>query len=136
MPSGGDILTITCNHPTLGSFTFSPKSGEDSTYQIGGIVSADDDGAIEATGEMLDKMTRMRPSFEVPLGWDMTNPNRQELEALSLLQSTPIKGDWTMPNINGTVYRLHGKPVGMPTGNGNEPSIKLKLQGDGTLEII
>ena len=50
--TGGDILEITFNHPTLGSGTIYPKSGEDSTLITGGFRSEDEDTGNKAVEEM------------------------------------------------------------------------------------
>jgi hypothetical protein len=70
MATGGDIIEITFNHPSIGSGTLFPKAGEDSTYNTGGFRSADDDNMIDGAGNMIDKINRTRWSFEALLSWD------------------------------------------------------------------
>ncbi len=134
MAVSGDIIEVTCNHPTLGSFIFSPKAGEASKYTLGGIESNDDEAMIAGNGDMIDQMTRKRWTFEVPTMWDMNNT--QELENAKSLQANPQSGDWTFTHINGTVYAGKGKPVGTLTGDGDKGTFTLKVSGGGILRQI
>lgn len=133
MPSGGDIIEITFNHPTLGSGTLSPKAAEDSTYNLGGIRSADDNNMIDGRGEMIDQMTRARWSLEAVIGWDMTTKN---LEKVIAMAGSPVLATWTFTLINNVVYRGKGKPVGDIQGNANNATFPLKVSGGGKLEKI
>lgn len=134
MAVGGDILEVTYNHETLGSGTFFPKAEEDSTYDLGGFTSNDDAGGIDGGGNMIDKMTRKRPFFEVVLSWDMNT--KQELEKLAALQASPIPADWDITHVNGSVYRMKGKPVGDVQGNPTEATTNLKVAGGGQMKKI
>jgi hypothetical protein len=134
MPSGGDIIEITYNHPTLGTGVLLPKSSEDSTYDNGGFRTADDATSIQANGDSIYMLNRTRPSFQVKVGWDMVN--RQDLEILSALTSDPAEATWTFANVNGVIYQLKGKQVGDLNGNGNDSTIDLKIAGSGTMSII
>jgi hypothetical protein len=134
MAVSGDIIEVTCNHRELGEFIFSPKSGEASTYNLGGFQSADDDGMVTANGQMIDQMTNKRWSFEVPVMWDM-NTNL-ELENAQALQSHPVAGDWTFTHINGTVYAGTGKPVGTLSADANAGTFTLKVAGGNRLRQI
>jgi hypothetical protein len=132
MATGGDIIEITFNHPSIGSGTLFPKAGEDSTYNTGGFRSADDDNMIDGAGNMIDKMNRTRWSFEALLSWDANIA--QDLEKVVLLASDPVLADWTFTNINGTIYKGKGKPVGDVKGNGNASTFQLKVAGSGVLK--
>lgn len=134
MAVSGDIIEVTCNHPTLGAFIFSPKAGEASKYTLGGFESNDDDGMIAGNGDMIDQMTRKRWGFEVPVMWDMNN--NLELENAQSLQSSPQAGDWTFTHINGTVYAGKGKPVGSLSGDADKGTFALKVSGGGQLRQI
>jgi len=133
MPSGGSLTDITCNHPTLGSFTFDPYGSEDSTYQLGAIMSDDDDTAITGKGVMVDKMTLQRASLSFTLAG---SPGDGTIENLQALQGDPVFGVWTGTNINGTVYKITGKPVGALTASGMDSKIPVKVAGGGSLQII
>ncbi len=134
MPTAGDIIEITSNHPTLGSATFFPKSSEDSTYNTGGFRGEDDMSKIAGSGQSIRTLNRNRWAFEVPASWDMNGTN--EMDLLAALAADPVEADWTFENINGTVWGGKGSPVGELPGNGNTAIIPLKVSGSGTLEKI
>lgn len=128
---GGDITEITFNHPTLGSGTIFPKAAEDSTYDLGGYRSDDDNNMIDGGGNMIDKMNLNRWSFEVKVAWDMNIA--ETLEAVVAQASSPVPAQWTFTHINGSIYGGIGKPVGDLKGNGNEATFTLKISGGGKL---
>lgn len=132
--TGGDVKEITWNHPTLGSGIFSPKSGEDSTFDPGGYSSDDDDNGIDGSGEMIDKMNLRRWSAEVVAAWDMNN--REDLTKAKALAASPVMASYTITHVNGTVWAGRGKPVGDLKGNGNNATFPLKLAGSGILKKI
>ena len=134
MPSGGDIIEISCNHPTIGSLTMYPKSAEDSTYDNGGFRTSDDANMIDGSGKAIWQKNRTRPSFAVKLAWDMSG--RGELEFLSAVTSDPQEATWTFTNVNGVIYKLTGTQVGDLNGNGNSSTIDLKVAGSGIMQII
>lgn len=134
MAVGGDIIEVTYNHETLGSGTFFPKAAEDSTYDLGGFRANDDANMIDGGGNMIDQLNRVRPFFEVVLSWDRNI--KQELEKLSSLAASPILADWDITHIDGSVYRLRGKPVGDVQGNANAATTTLKVAGGGTMKKI
>lgn len=131
---GGDILEITFNHPTIGSGTIYPKSAEDSTIDLGGFRSEDDENMIDGSGAMIDKMTRARWGVETKVAWD--NNVAQELEKLNDLAASPVQADWTITHISGTVWGGTGKPVGDLKGSGNDGTFSLKIAGGGKLKKI
>lgn len=131
---GGDIIEITCNHPTLGSYTFFPKSGEDSTYDHGGFRSDDDENGLAGNGQMIDKMNRKRWFFEAVIANDQNN--NLEDEAINALAASPEPGDWTITHANGSVYGGKGKPVGDIQTNANAATFPLKVSGGGKMEKI
>lgn len=131
---GGDITEITYNHPTLGTGTIFPKSGEDSTYDLGGLRGNDDANMVDGSGGSIRQLNRVRWSFEVTVAWDMNS--RAELEKLTALAGDPVEAEWTITNINGTVYGGTGAPVGDMQGNGNAATFTLKVSGGGALKKI
>lgn len=134
MPSGGDIVEITCNHPDVGNIIMYPKSNEDSTYDTGGIRTNDDANMIDGGGNAIYQKNRTRPSFSVKIAWDMVSSG--ELEFLSAVTASSKEAAWTFTNINNTIYKLNGTQVGDLTGNGNTSTIDLKVAGSGKMEII
>jgi hypothetical protein len=97
---GGDILEVTYAHETLGSGTFFPKSGEDSTFDLGGFrgdlsvlkekVSAD---GWEAAMETCRKVARLYRSLHVGIDL-MFEP---DLQAHRVLEANAF-GD-LLPNL-------------------------------------
>ncbi len=131
---GGDIVEITYNHPTLGSGTFSPKSGEDSTYDLGGFRTSDDSAMLSSDGQNIKQINRRRWMFQVLCTWDMND--QTDLENAVSLAGDPIDADWTFTNINGTTYAGKGSVVGEPQGNGNNSTFPLNVSGGGDLVKI
>ncbi|KKN42129.1 hypothetical protein LCGC14_0716330 [marine sediment metagenome] len=134
MAVGGDIIEITFNHPTVGSGVILPKANEDSTYDLGGFRSNDDANMVAGNGEMIDQMNRVRWFIELVIAWDMNV--RGDLEKLVELAESPVEAEWTITNINGTVYGGTGKPVGDMQGNGNAATFTLKVSGGNKLKKI
>lgn len=131
---GGDLIEITYNHPTLGSGTFFPKSGEDSTFDTGGFRGNDDSGMVAGSGANIRQLNRKRWSLETTLAWD--NNSAEEVEKLSALAASPEEADWTISHISGTIYGGKGSPVGDIQGNGNAATVPLKISGGGELKKI
>lgn len=123
--TGGDILEITYNHPTIGSGVIFCKSNEDGTLDQGGFRSNDDANSIAANGRIIDQINRVRASFESMISWDMTDVD--ELEKLRQLAAHPVLADWTISSITGAIWGGKGKPVGDIQGNTNTALITLKL---------
>lgn len=129
----GDLTGFERNHPDLGMYGYDPVAGEDSMYSDGGPVSDDDDSAITANGNMIDKMNAQRPSFTCTL---RCVPGDGVLESLRAEQASTKLGTYTATHINGTIYRIKGKPVGRLEMNGNTGRITVKIGGAGKIEII
>lgn len=134
MATGGDIQEITYNHPDLGSGTIFPKSNEESSFNLGGFRSDDDANGITGSGEMIDKINRVRPSIECTVAWDMNV--REDLEKVSAMAESPKLADWTVTHVNGAIYGGKGKPVGDYTGSGNNATFTLKIAGGGKFKKI
>jgi hypothetical protein len=132
--TGGDIVEISYNHPTLGSGILSPKSAEDSTFDLGGYRGDDDANKVDGAGRTIRTLNRVRWSFEGPVSWDANISN--ELETLKKLAGDPVEADWTITSINGTVWKAKGAPVGDLQGSGQDATIDLKISGGGVMEKI
>lgn len=131
---GGDIREVSYNHPTYGQGLFDPKSGEDSTYDLGGRRANDDTASVTAQGQPIYELTMVRWVFEVPIKWDMLNDN--EIKVLSDMAGDLIDAEWTFTHVNGSVFRGTGRPVGDISGAGKASTIPLKVSGGGVLEKI
>ncbi len=134
MATGGDIIEITYNHPTLGSGTIFPKAGEDSTYETGGFRTNDDANSIDGGGNMINQMNRVRPFFEMVIANDMNTDST--LEKLVALAGSPVLADWTVSIVNGVTYGIKGKPVGDLSADINKSTFKLKIAGSGVAKKI
>lgn len=131
---GGDLTEITCNHPTLGNFSFATKSNESYTLDPGGKRSNDDASMVAGNGEMIDQVNNVRWSFEGPLMADFDSGN--ELENLPLLAESSELGTWTFSHISGVVWRGKGKIVGDINVDTNTAQLTAKLAGGGRLEKL
>ena len=128
MPSGGDIISLSVSHPDLGIISFRPKANVDSTYMPGGITVDDTDDGVDSSGEIIAVKTMQRAAFSVDITWDKAN--RGDLEAILALQRSTKAGVMTAGNIDGTIYKLTGVPVGSYSGNGKTSIITFKFAGD------
>lgn len=131
---GGDFTEITFNHPTLGSGIIYPKSGEDSTLDMGGFRGGDDANMVDGGGRTIRQLNRVRWSFETTVAWDMNVA--QDLEKMVSLAGDPVEAEFTFTHINGSVYSGTGAPVGDLQGNGNAATFTLKLSGGGQMKKI
>jgi hypothetical protein len=132
MATGGDIIEITYNHPTIGSGVIYPKAAEDNTFDLGGVRAADDMAMVDGGGNMIDQMNRGRWSVETLCVNDMNSQN--EMEKCNDLAASAVLADWTFTHINGTVYVGKGKPVGDLSNNVNQSTFTLKVSGGGKLK--
>ena len=128
---GGDILEVTCNHPTEGSLTFATKSNESYTLDPGGFRSNDDANMITGNGVFVDQVNRVRWSFEGALMVDFGSGN--ELEKLTAMSESSDLGTWTISMISGDVFTGKGKPVGDIQADSNTAQMTVKLSGGGKL---
>ena len=131
MATGGDIIEVTYNHPTLGTNIFSPKAAEDSTYDLGGFKGNDDANISSGSGKNIRQLNLNRWFFEVVYTWE-----DGDLERMSDLAGDTVEAEWTFTHKNGTVYRGLGSPVGDIQGNGNAATFTAKISGGGILEQI
>jgi hypothetical protein len=134
MATGGDIREIRFSHPTIGQGVIFAKAAEDSTYNLGGPRSADDDNGVNGAGRMIDVINNTRWSFEQTCEWDMNEAD--EVSKVSQMAESPVQADWTISHLNGSVYGGKGKPVGSISGNGNAATFDLKIAGGGKLSKI
>lgn len=130
--TGGDIIEITYNHPTVGGGVIYPKAAEDNTFDLGGFNSSDDAAMIDGGGNMIDQMNRKRWKVGVVIANDMNT--RLELEKIEAIAASPLQADWTFTHVNGTVYVGTGKPVGDKELNVNASTFSLTISGGGKLK--
>lgn len=130
---GGDILELTCNHPTVGTVTFFPKSNESSTLDLGGYRVSDDANMVDGGGRIIKQMNRSRWSAEMTIAIDENNLDQENLVAIA---SSPQDGDWTIRHINGFSYGGKGTVVGDIQVDKNVNTMTVKVSGGGGLAII
>lgn len=128
--TGGDILSITCNHPTLGNFNFKTKSNESYTIDPGGIRNADDANSVTGDGTPVYIKNRVMAFIE---GVIYTSPT--EFEAVPNLSASSENATWTIEMLSGTIYKLLGQPVGDFQIDTNAGSASVKIAG-GRMQII
>ena len=132
--SGGDLVEITVNHPTLGNFNFATKSNESYTLDPGGYRSNDDANGVAGDGTFIDQVNRVRWSFEGPIVADFVSNN--ELENLPKLAASAELGTWTFTHITGVVWKGRGKFVGDIQVDTNTAQITGKIAGGSVLEKL
>lgn len=125
--TGGDIIEISYNHPTIGSGILQPKANEDNEYDIGGVRSNDDEQGISSQGEAIYSMTMKRWSAKCVVASDMNI--RQEYEKVIAMAASIDEGVFSFQHINGTIYKGKGKPVGDLKLNVNQSTFQLQLSG-------
>lgn len=128
---GGDLQEINVSHPTLGEFTFHPKSNESYTLDPGGFRSQDDANMITGSGEMIDQVNRVRWMFEGPVAVDFDSEN--ETTNFANIAASPELGTWTFTHISGVIWRGRGKVVGDIQPDTNTAQMPLKIAGSGRL---
>lgn len=131
---GGDIVEITCSHPTLGDFRFAPKANESFTMDPGGIRNNDDASSVTGGGAMIVQKNRILWSVEGPVAVDLLSAN--EIDTVPKLMESSESGTWTMTHISGAIYRGLGMPVGDFNVDTNSVNTTLKIAGGGKLEKI
>jgi len=131
---GGDIIEITCNHPSLGEFRFQAKSNESFTLDPGGLRSNDDANMVTGAGSMIDQVNRVRWSMEGPIAVDDESGN--EFDGLSSLAESSDLGTWTITHVSGVIWTGLGKVVGDLATDTNTAQMTLKVAGSGKLQKI
>jgi hypothetical protein len=131
---GGDIIEVVADHPTLGTFRFSPKANEAFTYDPGGLRNNDDANGVTGNGQMITQKNRVRCFVEGPIAVDFISDN--ELSALPALAASPEPCVVTTTHISGDIRRGLMEYVGDIAADTNTAQLKIKFSGGGTLEKI
>lgn len=133
MAIAGDVKEITFNNADAGSGTFKPIAGEDSTFDLGGRRTLDED-VITSDGEKIDKISMMPWKYEATVRW--ASSTGLDLEKLVVLSGSLEPTDWTFELMDGTIYGGTGRPVGDLVGSAKDGTIPLKTTGGGGLRQI
>lgn len=131
---GGDFTEVTYNHPTLGSGSFSPKAGEDSTKDNGGFRGNDDANSVTGNGRRIKQLNRVGWFVELVIAVD--DQEEETMDVLSAMAGDPEDADWTFTHVSGVVYVGKGSPVGDIQDNKNAATSTLKVAGGGILEKV
>lgn len=124
---GGDITSITLNHPDLGSFNFKAKSGESYNLDPGGIRNNDDAESVSTDGIPIWKKTRKLAFFEGAIVTDFLTG--LEFENLPKLAESVNDGDLTISHISGAIWKITGQPVGEFSFDTMEANLPIKFVG-------
>ena len=133
MAVGGDIREITFNHPTIGAGRFNIISGEDSTFDPGGLRN-EGDVATSGNGDPVYQKNRKPWFFEGTAVWDMNITD--DVAIAKQLAESAIDAVYTIEHINGSVYKASGQVVGDIVGNMNTARFPLKISGGGEAKKI
>jgi hypothetical protein len=133
--TGGDILEVTCLHPTEGLVRLDPKGSEDTEMDFGGYINSDSDDSVTGSGINIIQKNRKRWSVAVPpVGWDK---DPDTLEVLQSISDSGLESEWTITVIDGTVFKGKGTISGDLKGNKNTGLVNsFKISGGGKLERI
>jgi hypothetical protein len=129
----GDITDISFNHPTLGQGYFAAKANEGNTYDTGGIRNTDDANMITGNGDPMWQKNRVMAFVEAVIEDDQNTQATADL--IAQLAASPVPAVWTFSVINGTVWKITGKPVGDIQPDINAGTVTVKIAG-GRLEKI
>ncbi len=132
--TGGDILEVTFNSPTIGSGVFKPKSNEGNTFDPGGLRNNDDANGITSDGELILSKNRVRASFEITIANDMNV--RNDVAKIAELAADSESAEYTVSMINGTVWAGSGVPVGDLSPDVNAATMTLKIAFGSLKKII
>jgi len=127
----GDVKTITCTDPVLGSFRFSPKAKESFNLDKGGIRN---EITMTGNGQAIIVKSVEPWSCDGPVAVDMVSGN--EFDGTAALAAQPQLSTWTWEMISGAIYKGLGTPIGELKFDSNTGTMPLKVQGSGQLELI
>tara|TARA_R110000803_G_scaffold37401_2_gene80604 strand:- start:274 stop:675 length:402 start_codon:yes stop_codon:yes gene_type:complete len=126
--TSGDILEISYSNDDVGSGTLYVKSGETSTFDLGGFRN---EVAVDGAGQGIVKKNRKPWMFEVAVSWDMNT--REDMEKLDQVAEALSDTTWDITHINGAIYSGVGTVDGDLQGDGGEGTISLSVKGGGKL---
>lgn len=133
MVAGGDINEVSATSPSLGTFFFTPIAGEDNTYDIGGIRSADD-GKVNGAGELVNSLVRKVGMFELA-SVSNDSSGAQEYQAACALSGLAEDIVWTFSCLNGDIYKGVGAIQGDIKLNPNKATFAFKVVSGAGFEL-
>lgn len=129
----GDCVEIKCVHNGI-TYRFSPKANETFNVDKGGVRTNDDASQITSNGQIMRQLNRVRWMVDGPIAADSITGYEQD--ALNLMSSSPILGNWQFSFISGTILSGAGSPVGDVQFDSNGGQLTLKVSGSGILQTI
>ena len=130
----GDITEVLWSHPTLGTGVFYPKSGEDSTIELGGFRNSDDANMRSGDGERIYQKNAVSPFFECTIKHETITA--QDAEAVVALAESTVEAVWEVTHVSGATYKLRGMPSGDIQPNLNQGTFTLKVVGSGKMQKL
>lgn len=124
MAVGGDVLELTSNHPSLGSFIYKVVRNQDNTYDTGGDRTNDDANMKTGGNEAIWQINGKMGAVNITLVNDM---EQKTVERLEQEAAHPVPSVWTFSVINGKTYKGEGKPVGDINPNINNSTVAVKI---------
>lgn len=124
MAVGGDVLSLTSNHSTLGSFVYPVLRNQDNTVDLGGDRTNDDANAKTGANEPVWQINGKLGKLSVQIVNDMT---KKVAERLGQEAGSPVDSVWTFTHINGFTYKGTGRPVGDIVPNLNNTSLQVMI---------
>ena len=135
MFTGGDLIEITCQHPTIGLIRLAPKGSEDTEIDPGGYMNQDSDDSVTGDGQNIVVKNAKRWSVVTPPIGLSESPNN--LIQLQQVIDSAEEAVWTFTFIDNSVYKGTGTIMGDLKGNKNTAMINsIKVGGGGRLEKI
>lgn len=133
MAVGGDITELRVNHPALGTRVFGVKAAESNTYDPGGVRTDDDANSITTNGNPIFSMGFVRGELNVMIENDQ-NLN-DDAQFMADLAKHPEMGEWQWTVINGTVWKMRGKPVGDIKPDIKAATLQIKISGAPAVKV-
>lgn len=120
----GDVLSLSENNPTLGSFVYKVLRTQDNTLDLGGDRVNDDVNMKTGGDEMVWQINGKGGQLTVTVIDDMTKKTAERINSVcgALTDST-----WTMSHKNGFVYTGEGRIVGDIVPNINTGALTIKI---------
>ena len=125
--TGSDVASITCNHPTLGSFRFKAKGNEEFTFDFGGVRNDDSDDNVASDGTPIYKKSYKLASVEGTFMVDFSVGTEERI--FPQLCSSSEDATWTYSLLDGSVYKITGQPVGDLKTSTQNATMPVKVVG-------
>jgi hypothetical protein len=123
--TGGSLLKMQIQHPTVGTAVLYGVQGEDNTYMLGGKQN-EDNGIVDGAGRLLISKS-LKPGYVQGTFSNDMSAALPEFEFMQRIANSTEEAKITITNINGTDYGGKGTVVGEVTLNGKAATFSLKM---------